>query len=686
MMEAILGTLTAPTAVDDLLSQSRDLPQLNDLRIPPLRDPIPPRALKAPSPLEPNAGGVRESNIPKTSLIGPNPPAKLPTLADFLNAARTNSITRSSSGKLANPEPPPKTILPAFINLRAVELPYASFDEEVPRKRRRLDAPLDTFGEHLQLPIPKTQTGPVRPRPFGPLTILNGLNEPPPNAALFPPIEPNAVPTILTRATRDIPETVGQGSSGSSEERRGRRIDEIIDPSVEETVISSSEDTEDGQPASNEEIQEKRDPKEDVDRSSTSGAKPTEKTRKRLRKWTEEETKDLLRGVVKCGVGNWTAILAQPELRFNNRTAANLKDRFRVCCPWVYSSDHKTSAEAVQTSLAEAVNGSESSLSGKIVLPDPRLVKSGVEPSPSSNFTTKVKPNTSSNTTNQESTSSTTPERPTTNPGHSSAKFTSGKKRLATLKAGESLSSKSKSTLVELGLPEPCDSIKSKRRFRRPFTPAEDEALLKGYAVHGFQWTLIREDQHLNLMHRKATDLRDRFRTKFPNAYREGGSATAKNMDTSNSKENNNSSSNSTTNPSSTKSSHRRTTSSSSIAPLLDQTPPKPSLSDASRIEILNSTDPKKPTSRAPPNEVPPAAGISSSAAMAPMNPIMLAPPPPQPPPLPLSLGLPDISNVVNPSFQVDESGGAGVAEGGGGGDVRWADNTLPPLVWDEFS
>jgi hypothetical protein len=46
-----------------------------------------------------------------------------------------------------------------------------------------------------------------------------------------------------------------------------------------------------------------------------------------LRKWTDEETTALLRGVVKCGIGNWTAILAQPELKFNKRTASNLKDR-----------------------------------------------------------------------------------------------------------------------------------------------------------------------------------------------------------------------------------------------------------------------------------------------------------------------------------------------------------------------
>lgn len=46
-----------------------------------------------------------------------------------------------------------------------------------------------------------------------------------------------------------------------------------------------------------------------------------------MRKWTDEETTALLRGVVKCGIGNWTAILAQPELKFNKRTASNLKDR-----------------------------------------------------------------------------------------------------------------------------------------------------------------------------------------------------------------------------------------------------------------------------------------------------------------------------------------------------------------------
>lgn len=90
------------------------------------------------------------------------------------------------------------------------------------------------------------------------------------------------------------------------------------------------------------------------------------------------------------------------------------------------------------------------------------------------------------------------------------------------------LSNKSRTTLASLGIPEPHVTMKSKRRSRRPFTAAEDEALLKGYAVHGFQWTLIQQDKRLNLSHRRATDLRDRFRTKFPHVYRDGGSVNGK--------------------------------------------------------------------------------------------------------------------------------------------------------------
>ena len=55
------------------------------------------------------------------------------------------------------------------------------------------------------------------------------------------------------------------------------------------------------------------------------------KARKVPRKWTDEETKDLLRGVEKHGPGKWKSILDDETFSFEHRTAVDLKDRYRVC-------------------------------------------------------------------------------------------------------------------------------------------------------------------------------------------------------------------------------------------------------------------------------------------------------------------------------------------------------------------
>lgn len=60
------------------------------------------------------------------------------------------------------------------------------------------------------------------------------------------------------------------------------------------------------------------------------------KRRLRLR-WSEEETKALIDGCQVHGVGNWKKILTDPNYRFNNRTAVDLKDRFRTSFPDEYS-------------------------------------------------------------------------------------------------------------------------------------------------------------------------------------------------------------------------------------------------------------------------------------------------------------------------------------------------------------
>ncbi|EGD86127.1 hypothetical protein H112_07051 [Trichophyton rubrum D6] len=526
-MDASVGSLPLASANSDApSSQNREMHQLPHLKIPPLRDPLPPPSRKPPSPLEPNAGTIREPKYStKSTLTASNQQSELPTVAGFLNKT-TQSDKPTVTDPIPSADNPPKTVLPAFINLRAVEkLPYSSFEQgALPRKRRRVDQYADTFGDHLQLPIPKNQKEiPKQRPPFGPLTILNGLNEPPPNAALFPPIEPNGSLNIPTCGIQQI----STATNGSFIQNKPRQHVEANEKSVDkDRIMGNAASLE--IPALRTETQvESQQPFEwannEVDPKDMGKTAPKFRRRKKARKWTDEETYDLLRGVVRCGVGNWASILAQSDLNFNDRTSANLKDRFRVCCSWAYEPDGKP-----QT-LADNTNNGQS---GKIFLPDPRKTKGISEPNSLTSSVSTLQ-NITGNIPPTASNSHTISPFPSGKEGSvtseiTTASYKSHRKAYPPARGSDALSKKTKSTLIALGLPDPDTTVKANRRSRRPFSQAEDEALLKGYAVHGFQWTLIRQDKHLNLMHRKATDLRDRFRTKFPNAYREGGSATAK--------------------------------------------------------------------------------------------------------------------------------------------------------------
>ena len=185
------------------------------------------------------------------------------------------------------------------------------------------------------------------------------------------------------------------------------------------------------------------------------------------------------------------------------------------------------------------------------------------------------------------------------------------------------LSDKSKSVLESLDVPEVPSTVKARRRSRRPFTAQEDEALLKGHANHGFQWTLIQQDKQLNLGHRRATDLRDRFRTKFPDAYREGGSANG----------------------------------------IIPQTQTKPAKSTESTATAQEANG--KPRALAPkPQTAVPSVGVSNPMSVsAPTSPQALLPDP-----------------TTSAQLPAEDHAGAS------GADAQWEDNTLRPLVWDELS
>ncbi|KAF3397539.1 Telobox protein 1 [Talaromyces pinophilus] len=680
-------------------SEETSLPQIRDvhsqlpgLRIAPLRQPVSRRLWNTPFPHKPEiaahsaATTVTNGGLP-TITAGPQLPERLPTLEEFVNAARTSDADLGDNYLNPNIPPPPKTILPDFINLQTVEkLPYL-FEDNNTSKRRRIDLLNDHFSsEHLQLPVPQTQNE-KKPPPFGPFAILNGLNEPPPNAALFPPIEPGSLPPILTRPTIESELVVSEKHIEKQADKRELRLEEILDPnSLDRSNVDYAEEPKLDQPLANDHSRSAGQPP--VDNSENSADKPVDadeplspktrgRSRKNLRRWTEQETTDLLKGVVKCGIGNWTAILQQPELKFNKRSAANLKDRFRVCCPWAYgAADPNEATKQIQDTLANALMNAESLTSGaggKILLPDPR-------PKDNSTITSTEVVESSSTKLGEQlltpsSSRSKQPPPPTPTPGPALESPQSS--QLA--KGTPPQSAKSKSTLSSLGISEPYFMIKSKRRSRRPFTPAEDEALLKGYAVHGFQWTLIQQDKHLNLSHRRATDLRDRFRTKFPNAYREGGSVSGGSI-VSLQRENSNENT-----PTLGKNMHEKTA-----------TPSSKRLKDVPQSISL------------PPPLVPPPALGSATSADKKRNPLSTESTnltsissllPPLPPLTQSSIG-PESSSAaggqstVSSSFSFSSSSGIGnhstsftsVSSAGNAATSSWEDNTLPPFNWNDIN
>lgn len=207
------------------------------------------------------------------------------------------------------------------------------------------------------------------------------------------------------------------------------------------------------------------------------------------------------------------------------------------------------------------------------------------------------------------------------------------------------LSNQSRSTLESFGIPEP-HVAQTKRRSRRPFTAAEDEALLKGYAVHGFQWTLIQQDSRLNLSHRKATDLRDRFRTKFPHAYRDGGSVSGKALTSQHPSQMD------SAGPSTPRSQALNVGEQSPSKGYTTQTPATPHRTRRSYT------------------------ATPSQSNLAQIDPALL--PPPAQGFLEPSMSLPAAGGL---SFSLDEGSGATTSTV----ETPWEDNTLAPMIWDEL-
>ncbi|KAG0650240.1 Meiotically up-regulated [Hyphodiscus hymeniophilus] len=299
-----------------------------------------------------------------------------------------------------------------------------------PKKRTIVESSKDDF---VQLPQPpKKQKAAKQVVP----PIIIGLFEPPPQAALFPPI-----------------------ASSSFHDSHGRNSLNTVPPKL--TELDTSRQDRSPAPAG------KKRP----------GCKhATKKNVKTRKKWTEEETNNLLLGVSKHGVGSWTDILGDPSFLFNGRSAVDLKDRFRTCCPAELrgnGSNGKSDAQTVDKGARKIRNPGES---------DSSFMAENIPIDDEGNANTIVEDGSLSK----------------------SRKSRAHRKKLE--------------DLAQLGIERPF--LKSQRRQRKPFSEQDDHEIFMGYDIYGPSWTRISRDPRFHLQNRTPTDLRDRFRNKFPDKFR----------------------------------------------------------------------------------------------------------------------------------------------------------------------
>ena len=298
-------------------------------------------------------------------------------------------------------------------------------DEFSKKKRSRAIPVKDDF---VQLPQPmKKQKAAQQSLAFPP--IINGLHEPPPHAALFPPIAP--------------------GSLHDTDPNQVKLLQEMTHTDGEASHHTS--------------------PGGESEKSTPKARKRAAKPR---RKWTEEETNQLLLGVSRHGVGKWTSILEDSHFKFNGRTAGDLKDRFRTCCPEELRSGSKHSDRESTSSKSSSKSKGKTHLESILIDQDeqrgPRKAKSPEQDSSSK-----------------------------------SKRSRAHRKNLE--------------DLAELGIHGPFK--KSHRRERRPFTEQDDREILEGLDQYGPAWTKIQRDPRFHLSSRQPTDLRDRVRNKYPQIY-----------------------------------------------------------------------------------------------------------------------------------------------------------------------
>ncbi|KAK9420905.1 hypothetical protein SUNI508_00996 [Seiridium unicorne] len=412
-----------------LLNESTTTPKPHHAELPPIKGlSLPkPTSLQHPHPIEPASGqrGDGHDNGAAGQLALQTIPPLL-TLADD-GLGNTGVWKESSYGTERH--------LPHHISsqdLRKILDDTSEMPEDVTAKKRPVKE------DFVQLPQPlKKQKASAEMR-FPPMIV--GLVQPPPDAALFPSM---SSASFDNRPRSEPPKALSIGKPPE------------LQAALEEQTMPS--------------------PPADAERTPTGRLK--RRAAKPRRKWTEEETNHLLLGVSKHGVGRWTDILDDKDFNFNDRTAGDLKDRFRTCCPDELRSNSrgKNGGQQAESSSSTGTKPKKGLMSENILNEPEELNESDRAPSVQNDSDSAQK----------------------------QRKSRAHRKKLE--------------DLAELGIKGPFK--KSQRRGRRPFSEQDDLEILQGFELYGPQWTRIQRDARFHLSSRQPTDLRDRLRNKYPEKF-----------------------------------------------------------------------------------------------------------------------------------------------------------------------
>lgn len=314
-----------------------------------------------------------------------------------------------------------------------------------------------TLPQPLQRPSKTVERARIPP-------LLQGLHQPPPlppSDRLFPPITDGA-----SGFEQDIRDRFNSANASHEVQAKRKRVDDT-------TKAGGLKDSSARSPELGTESALGHD-QEGISLANRYGREPREATKatkgRKRKKWSDEETRDLLLGVSRFGIGKWKRILKCPDYKFVDRTAVDLKDRFRVCCPGEGLKARPSKAKGKEAEIPLEMQRNTA------------ISTSCVDDAPHIESIT------------EEDTCTRKPE-PTQSIGHSK--------------------------LVELGIQTPF--APSTRRPRRGFSVQDDQNLLKGYEKYGAAWRSIRADEHLGFMTRHTTDLRDRFRIRYPDIFVQAG-------------------------------------------------------------------------------------------------------------------------------------------------------------------